>query len=736
MPDRVQAGSRAKAGPGVQGLLPAEIPPLIDDGFDKRARIKELMDKGLPFNLAGQIAGREQMHHREAQKTPEERARMQDRLLEKFQSEGSNPHWVEEIKARQSERKIRTDNSYNTGGSVNMNRSFKMRQAPMQRQANRLASQGRYGDSMMVHMNPTEVDVLNQMSPGGLTRNPQTGQPEAFAFLAPLIASMAAKGALGAKLATIASLGGTVSPVVSGALASGITTTAQTGSLEEGIKSGLMSGLVGKIGGDLMKGMTGGVEATQQAGLKNALTLQGGPPIAESVIAGNPILDMSGQSVADLAGSNAGQALTDTIPTITPGVDPSQFAANFGDIAGGGLSDLTNVSGVTSAASGGGGGLGAGLGDTISNMNMADIGVPMVQGAIAEDAIAMYDGGGAPQEEEEDDFYQEVRPGDRGLQFPEFGYDAGASGEFDYFQNPFRTIPVAKNGGLLRRFEEGGQVDEPINLGGIRGFNQTSAPSFNFSGSNMYGPAPINQADFNLSSTPVDYSQANVASQVPVRSPFAGIGNFNFGGGGQREFGPSDADIYSFLSGTALPTNAGFQGSESIPNYAGTVETPALEDMQSYFAEQQMSSAPGRFGGEDLARAPLEQQVLSNYVPQTTYAAPMNRGPENVAANTGNWLGESVSSNTAPLMGLGMAGSQIGGPVTESPSGGLFGGWDFSGTGQRPAGDYESGFTSSYTLPTELAPYTPPAQDSIYSPQTTGMRIPGFGMSPNFRMMG
>jgi hypothetical protein len=91
-----------------------------------------------------------------------------------------------------------------------MNSSFRPRQAPMQRQAERLANQGRYGDSMMVHMNPTEVQVLNQMAPGGLTRNPQTGQPEAFAFLAPLIASMAAKGALGAKMASLATLGGTI----------------------------------------------------------------------------------------------------------------------------------------------------------------------------------------------------------------------------------------------------------------------------------------------------------------------------------------------------------------------------------------------------------------------------------------------------------------------------------------------------------------------------------------------
>lgn len=54
--------------------------------------------------------------------------------------------------------------------------------------ANLLATKGRYGDSMMVHMNPIEVQGLASMSPtGSLTINPDTGQPEAFLpFLAPL----------------------------------------------------------------------------------------------------------------------------------------------------------------------------------------------------------------------------------------------------------------------------------------------------------------------------------------------------------------------------------------------------------------------------------------------------------------------------------------------------------------------------------------------------------------------
>ena len=76
-----------------------------------------------------------------------------------------------------------------------------MKKRPMQKQAERLAAQGRYGDSMLVHMNPAEVDILRKTSPiGDLTINPQTGQPEAFIqFIAPILAGVGAvKGGIDA----------------------------------------------------------------------------------------------------------------------------------------------------------------------------------------------------------------------------------------------------------------------------------------------------------------------------------------------------------------------------------------------------------------------------------------------------------------------------------------------------------------------------------------------------------
>lgn len=77
-----------------------------------------------------------------------------------------------------------------------------MRRPPMQRQAERLAAQGRYGDSMLVHMNPAEVQGIASLVPGGqLPTNPQTGQPEAFVAEALAIAG-ALKGRSDAKKAS------------------------------------------------------------------------------------------------------------------------------------------------------------------------------------------------------------------------------------------------------------------------------------------------------------------------------------------------------------------------------------------------------------------------------------------------------------------------------------------------------------------------------------------------------
>jgi hypothetical protein len=128
--------------------------------------------------------------------------------------------------------------------------NYAAQQAPLQGMANQMAQYGRYGDSMLVHMNPIEVQGIAALSPTGqLTTNPVTGQPEAFLpFLAPILGTMLGKAFLPA-LATkmgIAGLGANVA----GAIGSGLATTAVTGDIKEGILSGITGyGLGQMLGG-------------------------------------------------------------------------------------------------------------------------------------------------------------------------------------------------------------------------------------------------------------------------------------------------------------------------------------------------------------------------------------------------------------------------------------------------------------------------------------------------------
>lgn len=127
-----------------------------------------------------------------------------------------------------------------------------MKNAPMKHIADQLATHGRYGDTMLVHMNPHEVAGIASLVPGGkLTTNPVTGQPEAFLpFLAPLLGGWLGSAAAGAGL-----LGG-LGTVAGSALGSGLATTIATGDLEQGLISGItgfglgsaLSGLGGAAG--------------------------------------------------------------------------------------------------------------------------------------------------------------------------------------------------------------------------------------------------------------------------------------------------------------------------------------------------------------------------------------------------------------------------------------------------------------------------------------------------------
>jgi hypothetical protein len=102
-----------------------------------------------------------------------------------------------------------------------------------------LASKGRGGDTMLMHVAPEEVQYLTRL--GGITENPDTGLPEALKFkdFLPFLGS----AFLGPAFKAVG-----FSPTVSSILASTAGTMLGGGSLEKGIMSGLVSSALGRLG--------------------------------------------------------------------------------------------------------------------------------------------------------------------------------------------------------------------------------------------------------------------------------------------------------------------------------------------------------------------------------------------------------------------------------------------------------------------------------------------------------
>jgi hypothetical protein len=156
----------------------------------------------------------------------------------------------------------------------------------IKQQTQNVANQGRYGDSMLLHVNPAEVKGLAQAMP--ITVNPETGQPEAFLpFLAPLLGS-----ALGGSLLTAGgALGLSMSPALAAGLGAGLATYAQTGG--SGSKA-LLSGLTAGFG---------------TSALGNAA---------------NPSL------ATDIGGAQVAQGIADGTSQVAANLTPAQLADGFG----------------------------------------------------------------------------------------------------------------------------------------------------------------------------------------------------------------------------------------------------------------------------------------------------------------------------------------------------------------------------------------------------------------------
>jgi len=187
-----------------------------------------------------------------------------------------------------------------------------------------MAQYGRYGDSMLVHMNPVEVAGIAALSPTGqLTTNPMTGQPEAFLpLLAPALGWLGGQMGLG---------------VLGSAVLTGAGTAAVTGDLKRGLIAGLTAGAAGGIG-DLLGGTAdAGVEAATDA-VRDAVSSGGdimttiGAPeaatnlsnvAANAIPAAGPIPDIAPEITAEMS-----QALSN--PVVAPEAAVAQELASRG----------------------------------------------------------------------------------------------------------------------------------------------------------------------------------------------------------------------------------------------------------------------------------------------------------------------------------------------------------------------------------------------------------------------
>jgi hypothetical protein len=234
--------------------------------------------------------------------------------------------------------------------------------------AKKLAQQGRYGDTMLMHVSPKEVAGLNYLGKKygtQVTRNPKTGLPEAFNFgrLIPMIA--------GAALAPYT--GG-----VSAGLIVGGVETARTGSLLKGAQAGfgafgganLATSLgtagaeqaiaeqtaanLGAAGADaaVAAAPTGAdILAAQQPNSLEAFLSQqaGGAQFVDPNVTGVALTpeQIAGNQAYIDAGSRYAQAATQAQASAPPGYGTADFRPTYGDI-GRGFERLGTAEGVKS----------------------------------------------------------------------------------------------------------------------------------------------------------------------------------------------------------------------------------------------------------------------------------------------------------------------------------------------------------------------------------------------------
>ena len=183
----------------------------------------------------------------------------------------------------------------------------------MNRTAQGIASKGRFGDTTLVHMAPSELRGIEQLAGMPVTYNPDTGLPEMFNFKEFLAVAAPIAGAALLGPAAVGAFGSTLGATAAGALGAGggaaLGTLVAGGNSDEALQSGLITGLTAGIGGSMFGGKAGaptGVEGGTGQGINLSADIPANvSPDLISTQAGNPTLLPN----ADYAGMDFGTNL-------------------------------------------------------------------------------------------------------------------------------------------------------------------------------------------------------------------------------------------------------------------------------------------------------------------------------------------------------------------------------------------------------------------------------------------
>jgi hypothetical protein len=327
--------------------------------------------------------------------------------------------------------------------------------------ARKLASYGRHGDNMLLHVSRKELEGIRSLTGRNFTRNPDTGLPEAFSFadLIPVVAGIAGTVLTG-------------NPLI-GAAAAGATSAGKTaiegGSAQDALISGLVSGATSFAGGQLMSGigsavtpaatqaagsaasgaagnitsqtaqslasagLTGGYDAAVQAGAQAATPVGGFPGMFAGDAARAVIPEVAGSTVAAPSSIGAFPGTVPNAPLSIPNMSaPGMYAGEtpgFTDLVSGRVSDFgTRLSNIANDP-------GAALSQLGTNIYNRPFPALIAGGGMLSQASSMGGQPSMPGEQEYDpNRYPEQFPANpRRFVAPPVGFSPGVSPERLYF---------------------------------------------------------------------------------------------------------------------------------------------------------------------------------------------------------------------------------------------------------------------------------------------------------------